>query len=177
MLIITILAIVILFTIFSNIHKSAKENKYLTERRLEAEEYFAKQKSDELNRKNEYEEYIKSLDEKYTGPGIIECELAGLFYRTKAAKEEVREYLKFGHELSLRLDKKNQYDKFAVKVFYNGKHIGFIPMEYSKQVHDFIILNFGYIVICTANNECYNSVFDDEENIVELKLYPKTENN
>lgn len=174
---IIILIIVVFVIVFSKIYKSVEHDNYVTERRLEAEEYFVKQKADELNSNIEHEKYIKSLDEKYTGPGIIECELAGLFYRSRPAKEEVRECLKYGHELSLKLDKKNQYDKYAVKVMYNGKHIGFIPMDYSKTVHNFMILNFGYIVICTANNESYNDKFDDYENIVELKLYPKDENN
>ncbi|MHB2149850.1 HIRAN domain-containing protein [Calditrichota bacterium LG25] len=42
--------------------------------------------------------------------------------------------MKTGQVLQLQLDPENEYDKYAVKIFYKGRHIGFVPRSDNKHI-------------------------------------------
>jgi hypothetical protein len=58
----------------------------------------------------------------------FESFLAGANFRPRDARDIVRD-LGVGDELTLVRDKKNEYDANAIKVMYDGHHLGFIERD------------------------------------------------
>jgi hypothetical protein len=66
-------------------------------------------------------------------PMQIICTLAGAQFRPAEAKEALRT-AGIGDVVSLEPDPENEYDPQAVKVIFNGHHIGFIPKQSNPPV-------------------------------------------
>lgn len=62
----------------------------------------------------------------------------GIMHRPKKVVNEVSDFAKSGDELSLERDKKNKYDKYAVRVFWNLNWIGYVDSSYSEEISKLI---------------------------------------
>lgn len=61
--------------------------------------------------------------------------LMGASFRPSEARETVRG-LQAGDELTLEPDTNNKYDAFAVRVLYDGEHIGYLPKGHNTIVFE-----------------------------------------
>lgn len=62
----------------------------------------------------------------------------GIMYRPKRVINEVSDFAKSGDELFFERDKRNKYDKNAVKVFWNLEWIGYVDSSYSEEISKLI---------------------------------------
>jgi len=127
--------------------------------------YYAEQLEEKRKIESKGLERLKKVEELTEQKSeIIEFELAGLYYRPKKA-HEVAGRLNVGNSLELKRNPSNEYDEYAVKVFANGTHIGFIPQNYSEEVSTKIKKGNGYRVYVSST---------DKGNIphIYLKLFP-----
>ena len=106
----------------------------------------------------------------YAGHDTIEFSLAGLHYRSHAAKEAATDICN-GTDLSLKLNPSNEYDSSAVKVFYENYHIGFAPSSDSEEVTNFIKTHKNITAIAIDVDEVYNDNFNDYETLIGIKVY------
>ena len=51
---------------------------------------------------------------------------------------ELLDYMKIGHEISMRAEPKNPYDHYAVELSYDNKKIGYIPRKDNKHISRFL---------------------------------------
>lgn len=70
--------------------------------------------------------------------------VSGIMYRPKKIIKEVADFASMGDDLYLECDKKNKYDKYAVKVFFNDSWIGYVESDCSKDVTELIESNKTY---------------------------------
>lgn len=83
----------------------------------------------------------------------------GIMYRPKNVIKKISDYIKEGDELHLERDRRNKYDKYAVKVIYDfiwieSDWIGYVDRSYSKEVSE--LLDSGKEYSCKVS-----SVFTD----------------
>jgi len=115
-------------------------------------------------------DHFRELTKNY-GTVIENVELAGLYYLQADAHSKARG-LSIGDNVFLQLDHNNAYDKFAVKVYdeeEKGTFLGYIPKEYSKDVHNKIANDTGYVALVSGND-------GDTIPHIYLNLYPRKPN-
>ena len=83
--------------------------------------------------------------------------IAGFMYHDGI---DVYEDLKVGVKLSLKAEPNNQFDPYAVAIFYNDTKLGYIPTEENKLISKF--LNCGH-----------TDLFDVKINQVNSDAYPE----
>lgn len=84
-------------------------------------------------RKQELEDKRAEIFRLYENCHTLEFEVAGVSHRSRAIKDEIP-YLNIKDEIKLVKEPTNQYDKYAVKVVYDRKKVGYVPREHSKMV-------------------------------------------
>lgn len=99
----------------------------------------------------------------------IEFYVAGIYYRSDAAKDEAK-YMSCGELVSLRKDINNEHDSYAIKVIYNRKHIGFVPSSDNVLVGD-LMNNYKYKAVVLHSFQRYNTVFYDYDIDLIIKVY------
>jgi hypothetical protein len=67
----------------------------------------------------------------------FESFLAGANFRPREARDLVRD-LGIGDELTLERDKNNEYDANAIRVLYDGQHLGFIERTVAARLAPFM---------------------------------------
>ncbi|MDR2685035.1 MAG: HIRAN domain-containing protein [Prevotellaceae bacterium] len=168
-ILIIIVMIIIALLVSSNnreIEKQQKKEKRIQEAK-KLREYEIKVKMELEEKRRQIEEIY---DAKYGTENAMICDLKGLFARTEAAQLEAS-MLDIGSEVTLKCDSNNSYDRHAVKVICNRKHIGFIPREYSQTVHENLKNKKKYFAMVLSKEYIWNSKFYKSEYEIELKLY------
>lgn len=100
----------------------------------------------------------------------LELEVKGIYYRSKAAKEEIP-FLTIRDEIKLRKEPANEYDSNAVKVLYDRKHLGYVPREYSKLVTELIdSKSIKAIIVSNAGDGKIYS-WDDPNPYLEITVF------
>lgn len=100
----------------------------------------------------------------------ISFRLAGLFYRSEAAKDEAM-CLNAGDKVKLRHDANNVNDTFAVKIISNNKFIGFVPAFLSRDVTMFMCNYPDFKAEVIKSTRFYNEQFAEIDLDIEFKAY------
>ena len=69
--------------------------------------------------------------------------------------------ISIGDKLSYQRDIGNIYDPFAIKIFFKGKELGFVPREFSKTISTEIDMNqseYEITVIKTEKTRNYQNI-------------------
>lgn len=80
-------------------------------------------------------EFVKEFIYKANQEYNFTFDLAGARYTNF---NEIASDLKINDSVELQLDKANDHDPFAVKVFAKGFHIGYVPKYYTKEFYEMI---------------------------------------
>lgn len=100
----------------------------------------------------------------------IEFDIAGTRYCEDI--EKCKDKLKINEELTLKLDKDNEYDGNAVKIVYKNNnrefHIGYVPRYYSKDLSELIDQDVPYLATIKKIN--FESSLNDEDIMAHVKL-------
>lgn len=99
----------------------------------------------------------------------ISFELAGLYYRTDKQKEQANN-LSIGDIVKIKPDLFNEYDEFALKIYFKNIFIGYVPKMFSREVSIFILKHKSYIVEVESIGNFINTFFENELTIV-FKIY------
>jgi hypothetical protein len=83
--------------------------------------------------------------------------------------------LKIGTELKLKAEPENQFDAYAVAIYYKETKLGYIPRGENKEISKF--LNCGYtdifeVKICRITSETHT----EQQICVQVKIRIKKEN-
>lgn len=81
--------------------------------------------------------YQEEIEEEYKNCLSIEFQVAGVYYRSEAVKEEIP-HLSIYDEIKLSKEPNNQYDRYAVKVMLGRKKAGYVPKELSQFISSLI---------------------------------------
>lgn len=81
-------------------------------------------------------EFIEPLELEEIDQFVLE--VAGISHYDACSPNCQQRLLNIGDWLDLRLDECNKYDKYAVKLFYQNKLVGFIPVYYSEVISKYI---------------------------------------
>lgn len=110
---------------------------------------FSKWKEKHEAQVKEEEDFLNnSYYDKYR---YIEFDVAGIHYRTTLAKETILS-LDILSDIHFIKEPNNPYDKFAIKIIYNRKRIGYVPAYESpkvtqlidnKQIYKILVINSG----------------------------------
>ena len=76
--------------------------------------------------------------------------------------------ISIGHRLSYQRDIGNIYDPFAIKIFFEGKELGFVPREFSRIISTEIDVNQIEYEIIVSNTERTRNYQN-----IEVKMYVK----
>ncbi len=121
-------------------------------------------------REKELREYLQNEKERFKDCMALEVDVKGIFYRSKAAKEEIP-YLNAKDEIKLRKEPTNPYDDFAVKVMYERKHLGYIPKENSELVSNLIDQKRIKRILVTNTGDGKVSYFDEADPFLEITIF------
>lgn len=113
-----------------------------------------------LKWKEEHDFRIKEEEERlingyYDQYRYIEFYVAGIYYRTTLAKETILA-LDILSDIHFIKEPNNPYDKYAIKITYDRKRIGYVPASESqrisklidnKQIHKILIIDSGKDII------------------------------
>lgn len=91
--------------------------------------------NDESNdeKKQELEDKRAEIFRLYENCHTLDFEVAGVSHRSRAIKDIIP-YLNIKDEIKLVKEPTNQYDKYAVKVVFDRKKVGYVPRKHSKMV-------------------------------------------
>jgi len=137
--IIVIIAIIIFIIAIKSKNKQTEiQKKDIFEkinRECELEQYREERIADTNNdeRKQELEDKRAEIYRLYENCHTLEFEVAGVTHRSRTIKDEIP-CLNIEDEIKLVKEPTNQYDKYAVKVVYDRKKVGYVPREHSKMV-------------------------------------------
>lgn len=121
-------------------------------------------------------DYRKKLDEKNADAVIsFEFEVAGTYYRSRAAKEAM-EILDFGDEVSLQFDPGNEYDPDAIKIIYDRKFIGFVPAQQNRKIGKYL-RTYYYNAYVLESYTTYNEKYYDDDFHILICVYFNEERN
>lgn len=167
-----LLAVIFLIAIIRDENKKSKEivkqreneiSQSMEERALEEERLQQRLVDLEKARVAVLERYIA----KYGEP-ILSTVVVGVFYRGDKAIE-VAESIVIGDVLTLKRDKRNQYDENAIKVSFDMVHIGYLPAEVA---FDFAgTLDSGTKTIAVATRVPVDSMEDNSNERIELSIF------
>lgn len=114
-------------------------------------------------------EYDKINNGEYDEYRSIEFNVVGIYYRTQLAKDTVN-CLDVLCDISLIKEPDNPYDRFAVKVVYDRKRLGYVPAYDSEEVTKLINRNLIKKVYVIDSGRDYTSEFSDAL-FVTLRIY------
>lgn len=124
--------------------------------------------------KIEYEQKISEETERlnngyYNKYRMLQFNIAGIHYRTNLAKDTIST-LDILSEIHLIKDPDNPYDRYAVKVVYDKKRLGYVPVYDSQQVSK--LIDFGQIrkVLVIDSGKDLTSGYSDAL-FVEIRIY------
>lgn len=170
--IIVVVIFIFVLVIGSKEQKEKQEilEKYRTEK-AERDRIFKQENEERLQRDLlELNENREKVDEQYRDAvHSIEFDVAGIFYRTEAAKEEAW-CLACGQQVNLRFDPTNPYDEYAIKVISNRKHIGFVPEVDNIEVREYMETHKFKAVVLHAYRT-FNYTYHDYDIFVTIKVY------
>lgn len=114
-------------------------------------------------------EYDKINNGEYDEYRSIEFNLAGIHYRTQLAKDTIN-CLDILCDISLIKEPDNPHDRFAIKVIYDRKRLGYVPAYYSEEVTMLINRKLIKKVYVIDSGRDYTSEFSDAL-FVTLRIY------
>lgn len=170
--IIIIIVLVILFFVFINrgnnksLQSTNSQEDYTprTSKPNDSHERWKIQHEQDL--KDEYERLNSGYYDHFR---CLEFEVAGIHYRTGLAKETISG-LDILSEIHLIKEPTNEYDRFAVKIIYDRKRLGYVPRYDSQQVTKLIDANQIRKILVINSGKDVTSSFSDAL-FVEIRIY------
>lgn len=164
---IVIFIVIIMFAGRKNLGKVEQELEKSIEKESKAEVAYNNwklQHEEDIKR-----EYDKINNGEYNEYRSIEFNIAGIHYRTQLAKDTINS-LDILCDISLIKEPDNPYDRFAVKVVYDRKRLGYVPAYDSEEVTKLINRNLIKKVYIIDSGRDYTSEFSDAL-FVTLRIY------